>query len=172
MLVLFFVGLNNDIGRIADSRPLSPWRARADRGGGVPIGGGAPRQRAVDDGHQDARRRRDAGEIARLREAGVDIVRVAVPGIPDADALPAIVAGAGVPIIADIHFNASLALRAMDAGVAAVRINPGNIGGEDRVEQVVRRAQQTGTPSGSAPTRARCPSTCAGRPRRTPPERS
>ena len=51
-------------------------------------------------------------QIGRLREAGADIVRVAVPGIPDADALPAIVAGAGLPIIADIHFNASLALRA------------------------------------------------------------
>ena len=62
-------------------------------------------------------------------------MRGAVPGIPDADALPAIVAGAGLPIIADIHFNASLALRAMDTGVAAVRINPGNIGGADKVER-------------------------------------
>jgi (E)-4-hydroxy-3-methylbut-2-enyl-diphosphate synthase len=64
-------------------------------------------------------------------------------------------------VIADIHFNASLALRAMDAGVAAVRINPGNIGGDDKVEQVVRRAQQTGTPmriganSGSLPDHLR-----------------
>ena len=88
-------------------------------------------------------------------------MRVAVPGIPDADALPAIVAGAGLPIIADIHFNASLALRAMDTGVAAVRINPGNIGGPDKVEAVVRKAQATGTPlriganSGSLPDHLR-----------------
>src|SRR3954447_26167701 len=100
-------------------------------------------------------------QIGRLREAGAEIVRVAVPGIPDADALPAIVAGAGLPIIADIHFNASLALRAMEAGVAAVRINPGNIGGHDKVEQVVRRAKETGTPmriganSGSLPDHLR-----------------
>ena len=88
-------------------------------------------------------------------------MRVAVPGIPDADALPAIVAGAGLPIIADIHFNASLALRAMDTGVAAVRINPGNIGGADKVEAVVRKAQATATPlriganSGSLPDHLR-----------------
>src|SRR4051812_49860312 len=83
-------------------------------------------------------------QVRRLREAGADIVRVAVPGIPDADALPAIVAGAGLPIIADIHFNASLALRAMDTGVAAVRINPGNIGGADKGE--AGRGQGAGTP--------------------------
>ena len=86
---------------------------------------------------------------------------MAVPGRADADALPAIVAGSPLPVIADIHFNASLALRAMDAGVAAVRINPGNIGGDDKVEQVVRRAKQTATPmriganSGSLPDHLR-----------------
>jgi (E)-4-hydroxy-3-methylbut-2-enyl-diphosphate synthase len=62
-----------------------------------------------------------------------------------------------VPVIADIHFNASLALRAIEAGVAAVRINPGNIGGPDKVAEVVRAAQQAGIPmriganSGSLP---------------------
>jgi (E)-4-hydroxy-3-methylbut-2-enyl-diphosphate synthase len=101
------------------------------------------------------------GQIRRLDEAGCELVRVAVPGRADADALPAIVAGSPLPVIADIHFNASLALRAMDAGVAAVRINPGNIGGPDKVEQVVRRAKQTATPmriganSGSLPDHLR-----------------
>src|SRR5205814_8507199 len=63
-----------------------------------------------------------------------------------------------IPVIADIHFNASLALRAIDAGVAAVRINPGNIGGPDKVAEVVRAAQKAGMPmriganSGSLPT--------------------
>ena len=100
-------------------------------------------------------------QVGRLAEAGCEIVRVAVPGRADADALPAIVAGSPLPVIADIHFNASLALRAMDAGVAAVRINPGNIGGDDKVEQVVRRAKETGTPmriganSGSLPDHLR-----------------
>ena len=112
--------------------------------GGIPIGGGAP----VSVQSMTTTKTHDVAatleQVGRLREAGADIVRVAVPGIPDADALPAIVAGAGLPIIADIHFNASLALRAMDTGVAAVRINPGNIGGADKVEAVVRKAQATG----------------------------
>src|SRR5438105_1291266 len=93
--------------------------------------------------------------------AGCEIVRVAVPKSEDADALPRLVRFSPIPVIADIHFNASLALRAMDAGVAAVRINPGNIGGPDKVEQVVQRAKQTGTPmriganSGSLPDHLR-----------------
>ncbi|MDX6620746.1 MAG: (E)-4-hydroxy-3-methylbut-2-enyl-diphosphate synthase, partial [Gaiellales bacterium] len=129
--------------------------------GGIPIGGGAP----VSVQSMTTTKTHDVAatleQIGRLREAGADIVRVAVPGIPDADALPAIIAGAGLPIIADIHFNASLALRALEKGVAAVRINPGNIGGEDKVAAVVRKAQATGTPlriganSGSLPEHLR-----------------
>lgn len=125
--------------------------------GGVLIGGGA--QVAVQSMTTTKTFDADAtlAQIARLHEAGVDIVRVAVPGLPDADALPRIVAESPVPIIADIHFNASLAVRAMDAGVAAVRINPGNIGGDDKVREVVAKAQETSTPlriganSGSLP---------------------
>src|SRR4051812_19526547 len=85
-------------------------------------------------------------QIAALASAGCEIVRVAVPKTEDADALPRIVRFAPIPVIADIHFNASLALRAIDAGVAAVRINPGNIGGPDKVEQVVRAAKAKGIP--------------------------
>src|SRR5438128_8241432 len=96
-------------------------------------------------------------QIAALASAGCEVVRVAVPKIEDADALPAIVRFSPLPIIADIHFNASLALRAIDAGVAAVRINPGNIGGPEKVEQVVKAAKKAGIPmriganSGSLP---------------------
>ena len=129
--------------------------------GGVKIGGGAPivvQSMTLTDTHDVEA---TLGQIRRLDEAGCELVRVAVPGRADADALPAIVAGSRLPVIADIHFNASLALRAMDAGVAAVRINPGNIGGPDKVEQVVRRAKQTATPmriganSGSLPDHLR-----------------
>ena len=129
--------------------------------GGIPIGGGAP----VSVQSMTTTKTHDAdatlAQIAQLHEAGVDLVRVAVPGLPDADALPRIVAESPVPIIADIHFNASLALRAMDAGVASVRINPGNIGGPDKVREVVAKAQETGTPmriganSGSLPEHLR-----------------
>jgi (E)-4-hydroxy-3-methylbut-2-enyl-diphosphate synthase len=129
--------------------------------GGVAIGGGAPvvvQSMTLTNTHDVEA---TLGQIGRLADAGCEIVRVAVPGRADADALPAIVAGSPIPVIADIHFNASLALRAMDAGVAAVRINPGNIGGADKVEQVVHRAKETQTPmriganSGSLPDHLR-----------------
>jgi prolyl-tRNA synthetase len=96
-------------------------------------------------------------QIAALASAGCELVRVAVPKNEDAAALPLIVRLSPIPVIADIHFNASLAIKAIDAGVAAVRINPGNIGGPDKVEQVVRAAKTAGIPmriganSGSLP---------------------
>src|SRR5206468_7328038 len=96
-------------------------------------------------------------QIAALASAGCEIVRVAVPKTEDAEALPKIVRLSPIPVNADIRFNASLALKAIDAGVAAVRINPGNIGGPEKVEQVVRAAKKAGIPmriganSGSLP---------------------
>src|SRR2546423_6946339 len=85
-------------------------------------------------------------QIAALASAGCEVVRCAVPKIEDAEALRTIVRLSPLPVIADIHFNASLALKAIDAGVAAVRINPGNIGGPDKVEQVVHAAKAKGIP--------------------------
>src|SRR5205085_3129079 len=96
-------------------------------------------------------------QIAALASAGCEVVRCAVPKTEDAEALKRIVRFSPIPVIADIHFNASLALKAIDAGVAAVRINPGNIGGPEKVEQVVRAAKRAGIPmriganSGSLP---------------------
>src|SRR5947208_9131079 len=86
------------------------------------------------------------GQIAQLASAGCEVVRCAVPKTEDAEALRRIVRLSPIPVIADIHFNASLALKAIDSGVAAVRINPGNIGGPDKVEQVVRAAKKAGIP--------------------------
>src|SRR6188508_2434226 len=127
------------------------------RVGGIPIGGGAPvvvQSMTLTKTHDVEA---TTAQIASLASAGCEIVRVAVPKSEDADALPKIVRLSPLPVIADIHFNASLALRAIEAGVAAVRINPGNIGGPDKVAEVVRAAQQAGTPmriganSGSLP---------------------
>src|SRR5213592_634929 len=105
--------------------------------GGVTIGGGAP----VVVQSMTLTPTRDVpattAQIAALASAGCEVVRCAVPKIEDAEALRRIVRLSPLPVIADIHFNASLALRAIDAGVAAVRINPGNIGGPDKVGQVV-----------------------------------
>src|SRR6266496_5078886 len=100
-------------------------------------------------------------QIAALASAGCELVRCAVPKTEDAEALRMIVRLSPIPVIADIHFNASLALRAIDAGVAAVRINPGNIGGPERVGQVVSAARAAGIPmriganSGSLPDHLR-----------------
>src|SRR5881392_3602932 len=130
---------------------------RQIRVGGVAIGGGAPvvvQSMTLTKTHDVEA---TTAQIAALASAGCEIVRVAVPKGEDADALPKIVRLSPVPVIADIHFNASLALRAIEAGVAAVRINPGNIGGPDKVAEVVRAAQKAGTPmriganSGSLP---------------------
>src|SRR5439155_522693 len=93
--------------------------------------------------------------------AGADIVRVAVPRDRDGEALKTIVRESSIPVIADIHFNRTLALKALDAGAHCVRINPGNIGGPDKVGQVVERARELGTPlrvgvnSGSLPEHLR-----------------
>jgi (E)-4-hydroxy-3-methylbut-2-enyl-diphosphate synthase len=112
--------------------------------GNVKIGGGAPV--VVQSMTLTPTRDVEAttAQIAALVSAGCELVRCAVPKIEDAEALRKIVRLSPVPVIADIHFNASLALKAIDAGVAAVRINPGNIGGPDKVEQVVLAAKRAG----------------------------
>ena len=114
--------------------------------GGVAIGGGAPvvvQSMTLTKTHDVEA---TTAQIAALASAGCEVVRVAVPKTEDAEALLRIVRLSPVPVIADIHFNASLALKAIDAGVAAVRINPGNIGGPDKVEQVVHAAKAKGIP--------------------------
>jgi (E)-4-hydroxy-3-methylbut-2-enyl-diphosphate synthase len=130
---------------------------RSVRVGGVQIGAGAPvvvHSMTLTKTHDVEA---TTAQIAALASAGCEVVRVAVPKIEDADALSRIVRFSPIPVIADIHFNASLALRAIDAGVAAVRINPGNIGGDDKVALVVEAAKAKGIPmriganSGSLP---------------------
>lgn len=108
--------------------------------GEVTVGGGAPVAVQSMTTTQTNDAAATLAQIHRLADAGCEIVRVAVPGLPDAAALPAIVADSPLPVVADIHFNASLALKAIEAGVACVRINPGNIGGDEKVVQVVEAA--------------------------------
>jgi (E)-4-hydroxy-3-methylbut-2-enyl-diphosphate synthase len=125
--------------------------------GGVKIGGGASvvvQSMTLTKTHDVEA---TTAQIAALASAGCEVVRVAVPKTEDAEALPRIVRFSPIPVIADIHFNASLALKAIEGGVAAVRINPGNIGGPDKVELVVNAAKKAGIPmriganSGSLP---------------------
>jgi (E)-4-hydroxy-3-methylbut-2-enyl-diphosphate synthase len=86
--------------------------------------------------------RATVGQIEALSRAGCRIVRVAVKDKQAASALSSIIKGSPVPIIADIHFDRHLALAAMDAGASGIRINPGNIGGEKRLFEIVERARR------------------------------
>jgi (E)-4-hydroxy-3-methylbut-2-enyl-diphosphate synthase len=129
--------------------------------GGVPIGGGAPVAVQTMTKTETADLGATMDQIRRVADAGADIVRVAVPREKDVEALETIVRDSPIPVIADIHFNHTLALKALDAGAHCVRINPGNIGGAEKAAIVVERAKELGTPlrigvnSGSLPAHLR-----------------
>ena len=114
--------------------------------GNVKIGGGAPvAVQSMTNTHTD-----DAAatlaQINRLAEAGCDIVRCAVPDMAAAEGLKEIVKKSPIPVIADIHFDYKLALASVDAGVSGLRLNPGNIGGEDKVRAVVEAVKPLNIP--------------------------
>ena len=125
--------------------------------GGVQIGGGAPVAVQTMTKTETANLAATMEQIRTVAEAGADIVRVAVPRDKDIEALKTIVVESPIPIIADIHFNHTLALKAIDAGAHCIRLNPGNIGGPEKVAEVADRAKAAGTPmrigvnSGSLP---------------------
>ena len=104
--------------------------------GGVPVGGGAPVtiQSMTNTRTEDVTA--TVNQILRLEEAGCHIIRVAVPDMAAAKAVGAIKARIHIPLVVDIHFDYKLALACVEEGCDAVRINPGNIGGEDRVKAV------------------------------------
>ena len=85
-------------------------------------------------------------EIAKLAEAGVDIVRVAVPERKDTEALKEIMKATPVPIVADVHFHYKRALEAVEAGVHKIRLNPGNISDRDQVNHVIDACKDAGIP--------------------------
>src|SRR3954453_14233711 len=125
--------------------------------GGVPIGGGAPVAVQTMTKTETANLAATMEQIRTVADPGADLVRVAVPRDDDVEALKTIVRESPIPVIADIHFNHTLALKAIDAAAHCVRINPGNIGGPDKVAQVVDKARAAGIPlrigvnSGSLP---------------------
>jgi (E)-4-hydroxy-3-methylbut-2-enyl-diphosphate synthase len=114
--------------------------------GSVKIGGNAPIsvQSMTKTDTRDIRR--TVAQIWRLEKAGCEIVRVAVIDEEAARAIAGIKKRATIPLIADIHFHHRLALRAMESGADGLRINPGNIGGRDRLRAVVKEAKQRGIP--------------------------
>jgi (E)-4-hydroxy-3-methylbut-2-enyl-diphosphate synthase len=125
--------------------------------GKVPIGGGAPVAVQTMTKTETANLAATMEQIHKVAEAGADIVRCAVPREKDVEALKTIVVQSPIPIIADIHFNHTLALKAIDAGAHCIRLNPGNIGGRDKVAEVAVKANAANVPmrigvnSGSLP---------------------
>ena len=114
--------------------------------GDVPLGGGAPVhvQSMTNTRTEDVAA--TAEQIRLLETAGCDIVRVAVPSFEAARAIAELKKTARIPIVADIHFDHRLALEALQAGADKIRINPGNIGGPDKVEAVALAAKERGVP--------------------------
>ena len=105
--------------------------------GGVPIGGGAPISIQSMCNTKTEAIKSTVAQIQRLEQAGCEIIRVAVPTLEAAHAIGAIKEQIHIPLVADIHFDWRLALEAAKAGADKIRINPGNIGSEDRVKAVV-----------------------------------
>lgn len=129
--------------------PNTPMRRRTRRiqVGDVPVGGGAPVSVQAMTTTLTADVDATLQQIAEVTAAGCDIVRVAVPSPDDADALPKIVAKSPIPVIADIHFQPRYVFAAIDAGCAAVRVNPGNIKKfDDRVGDIAKAAASAGVP--------------------------
>jgi (E)-4-hydroxy-3-methylbut-2-enyl-diphosphate synthase len=130
-------------------RPLvAPRRkSRQIMVGSVPVGGDAPVSVQSMTTTLTSDVNATLQQIAELTASGCQIVRVAVPSQDDADALPAIARKSQIPVIADIHFQPKYVFAAIDAGCAAVRVNPGNIKKfDDKVGEIARAAKAAGTP--------------------------
>ncbi len=109
--------------------------------GNVAIGDGAPISVQSMTNTKTTDTENTVAQINALQAAGCDIVRLAVPDMDAAKNLGNIIAKVNVPLVADIHFDYRLALEAINQGISALRLNPGNIGGEDRVKAVVKEAK-------------------------------
>ena len=114
--------------------------------GKVAIGGGAPISVQSMTNTKTTDTEATVAQIRALQAAGCDIVRLAVPDMEAAKNLGNILRQVTVPLVADIHFDYKLALEAIHQGIHALRLNPGNIGGEEKVKAVVEAAKEAGIP--------------------------
>ncbi len=114
--------------------------------GGIKIGGGAPISVQSMTKTKTADVEGTLKQIYSVANVGCDIIRVTINDKEAAEAIPKIVQHSPIPVVADIHFNHVFALKAIDANVAKVRLNPGNIGSKDRIKEVLVRAKDKGIP--------------------------
>ena len=114
--------------------------------GGVTIGGGSPIRIQSMNNTKTGDVKTTLDQIFKLKDAGCDITRVAIPDMEAAEALKIITKESPLPVVADIHFDYRLAIAAARNGASKIRINPGNIGGPDRVKQVVDVCREVGIP--------------------------
>lgn len=114
--------------------------------GDVPVGGDAPISVQSMTNTETCDVDSTLAQIKRLTNAGVDIVRVSVPSMDAAEAFKAIRAQVSIPLVADIHFDYRIALQVLEYGVDCLRINPGNIGSEERIRRVIDSARDKNIP--------------------------
>ncbi|UTW47447.1 flavodoxin-dependent (E)-4-hydroxy-3-methylbut-2-enyl-diphosphate synthase [Bacterioplanoides sp. SCSIO 12839] len=126
--------------------PIKRRKTRQIMVGDVPIGGGAPIAIQTMTNTETTDIDATVAQILRAQDAGADIVRVSVPTMEAAEAFGEIRKQVNVPLVSDIHFDYRIALRVAELGVDCLRINPGNIGREDRVRAVVDAARERNIP--------------------------
>ncbi|HEY9036135.1 MAG TPA: flavodoxin-dependent (E)-4-hydroxy-3-methylbut-2-enyl-diphosphate synthase [Pseudomonadales bacterium] len=126
--------------------PIQRRRSRQIHVGSVPVGGDAPISVQSMTNTETCDVVATVAQIKRLEAAGADIVRISVPSMEAADAFGEIKKQVSVPLVADIHFDYKIALAVAEKGVDCLRINPGNIGREDRIREVVEAARYHGIP--------------------------
>jgi len=126
--------------------PIKRRKSRQIMVGNVPVGGDAPISVQSMTNTETTDVSATVEQIRRIQLAGADIVRVSVPSMDAAEAFGAIRKQVNIPLVADIHFDYKIALRVADLGVDCLRINPGNIGREDRIRAVVDKASDLNIP--------------------------
>ena len=131
---------------MSSNRLITRRKTRQIMVGDVAVGGDAPISVQSMTNTETTDVEATLGQIGRLESAGVDIVRVSVPSINAAEAFKQIRSQVSLPLVADIHFDYRIALKVLDYGVDCLRINPGNIGSEERIKAVVESAKDKGIP--------------------------
>lgn len=131
---------------MTSASPIKRRKTRQIMVGNVPVGGDAPIAVQSMTNTETTDVEATLGQISRLQAVGADIVRVSVPSMEAATAFAEIRSRVQLPLVADIHFDYRIALAVLETGVDCLRINPGNIGSEERIRRVVDSARDKGIP--------------------------